>query len=29
MGALVDYLEITQKGKLPLLRPPQREAQTE
>ncbi|QDY70333.1 DNA mismatch repair protein MutS [Qingshengfaniella alkalisoli] len=25
MGALVDYLEITQKGKLPLLRPPQRE----
>ncbi|WP_299372355.1 DNA mismatch repair protein MutS [uncultured Tateyamaria sp.] len=28
MGALVDYLEITQKGKLPLLRPPQREAQS-
>lgn len=27
MGALVDYLDITQKGKLPLLRPPQREAQ--
>ncbi|MBD3678214.1 MAG: DNA mismatch repair protein MutS [Rhodobacteraceae bacterium] len=26
MGALVDYLEITQKGKLPLLRPPLREA---
>jgi len=26
MGAIVDYLEITQKGKLPLLRPPQREA---
>ncbi len=26
MGALVEYLEITQKGKLPLLRPPQREA---
>ncbi|MCE8456466.1 DNA mismatch repair protein MutS [Rhodovulum sulfidophilum] len=26
MGALVDYLEITQKGKLPLLRPPVREA---
>ncbi|WP_254871440.1 DNA mismatch repair protein MutS [Pseudooceanicola sp. HF7] len=26
MGALVDYLEITQKGKLPLLRPPSREA---
>ena len=25
MGALVDYLEITQKGKLPLLRPPVRE----
>ncbi|WP_420396396.1 DNA mismatch repair protein MutS [Nioella sp.] len=24
MGALVDYLEITQKGKLPLLRPPSR-----
>jgi DNA mismatch repair protein MutS len=28
MGAVVDYLEITQKGKLPLLRPPQREAQS-
>ncbi len=26
MGALVDYLELTQKGKLPLLRPPVREA---
>ena len=26
MGALVDYLDITQKGRLPLLRPPQREA---
>ncbi|WP_226941703.1 DNA mismatch repair protein MutS [Pseudooceanicola spongiae] len=26
MGALVDYLDITQKGKLPLLRPPLREA---
>ncbi len=26
MGALVAYLEITQKGKLPLLRPPVREA---
>ncbi|NNK78401.1 MAG: DNA mismatch repair protein MutS [Litoreibacter sp.] len=25
MGAIVDYLEITQKGKLPLLRPPVRE----
>lgn len=25
LGAIVDYLEITQKGKLPLLRPPQRE----
>ncbi|MEB8388925.1 DNA mismatch repair protein MutS [Rhodobacteraceae bacterium KMM 6894] len=25
MGAVVEYLEITQKGKLPLLRPPQRE----
>ncbi|WP_417605655.1 DNA mismatch repair protein MutS [Primorskyibacter flagellatus] len=25
MGALVDYLDITQKGRLPLLRPPQRE----
>ena len=28
MGAIVEYLEITQKGKLPLLQPPQREAQT-
>ena len=27
MGALVEYLEITQKGKLPLLRTPVREAQ--
>ncbi|WP_120500028.1 DNA mismatch repair protein MutS [Roseovarius sp. EL26] len=27
MGAVVEYLEITQKGKLPLLHPPQREAQ--
>lgn len=27
MGAIVEYLEITQKGKLPLLRPPQREAE--
>ncbi|WP_299684563.1 DNA mismatch repair protein MutS [uncultured Tateyamaria sp.] len=26
MGALVAYLEITQKGKLPLLRPPQQES---
>ncbi len=26
MGAIVEYLEITQKGKLPLLRPPLREA---
>ena len=26
MGAIVDYLEITQKGKLPLLRPPVQEA---
>ncbi len=25
MGALVDYLDLTQKGKLPLLRPPVRE----
>ena len=25
MGALVDYLDITQKGRLPLLNPPQRE----
>ena len=27
MGALVDYLDITQRGKLPLLQPPQRESQ--
>ena len=27
MGALIEYLEITQKGKLPLLRPPQKEAE--
>ena len=27
MGALIDYLDITQKGKLPLLRPPTREAE--
>ncbi|GHG82935.1 DNA mismatch repair protein MutS [Pseudodonghicola xiamenensis] len=27
MGALIDYLEITQKGKLPLLQTPEREAQ--
>ncbi|WP_074221651.1 DNA mismatch repair protein MutS [Rhodovulum sp. ES.010] len=26
MGAIVDYLDITQKGKLPLLRPPMRES---
>ncbi len=26
MGAIVDYLELTQKGKLPLLRPPVRES---
>ncbi len=26
MGAIVEYLEITQKGNLPLLRPPQRES---
>lgn len=26
MGALIDYLDLTQKGKLPLLRPPVREA---
>ncbi|MFV0302274.1 MAG: DNA mismatch repair protein MutS, partial [Paracoccus sp. (in: a-proteobacteria)] len=25
MGAIVDYLELTQRGKLPLLRPPMRE----
>ena len=28
MGAIVEYLEITQKGNLPLLQAPQREAQT-
>jgi DNA mismatch repair protein MutS len=28
MGALVDYLDMTQKGNLPLLRPPVREAQS-
>ncbi|WP_187428464.1 DNA mismatch repair protein MutS [Roseobacter fucihabitans] len=28
MGAVLQYLEITQKGKLPLLRAPQREAET-
>ncbi|WP_036049855.1 DNA mismatch repair protein MutS [Sedimentitalea nanhaiensis] len=27
MGALIDYLEITQKGKLPLLQKPQRDAE--
>ncbi len=27
MGALIQYLEITQKGKLPLLRPPQKESE--
>ncbi|MEM9699142.1 MAG: DNA mismatch repair protein MutS [Pseudomonadota bacterium] len=27
MGALLDYIELTQKGKLPLLRPPQKEVQ--
>jgi DNA mismatch repair protein MutS len=27
MGALIDYLEITQKGRLPLLQTPKREAQ--
>jgi DNA mismatch repair protein MutS len=27
MGAIVEWLEITQRGKLPLLRPPMREAQ--
>ena len=25
MGALVDYLDLTQKGRMPLLRPPVRE----
>lgn len=28
MGAVADYLDITQKGRLPLLRPPQRDAVT-
>lgn len=28
MGAILQYLEITQKGKLPLLQPPHREAET-
>ncbi|MGZ2255712.1 DNA mismatch repair protein MutS [Roseobacter sp. A03A-229] len=27
MGAILQYLEITQRGKLPLLRPPQKEAE--
>lgn len=27
MGAVIQYLEITQKGKLPLLRPPQKETE--
>ncbi|WP_298916136.1 DNA mismatch repair protein MutS [uncultured Roseobacter sp.] len=27
MGAIIQYLEITQKGNLPLLRPPQKEAE--
>ncbi|WP_317961103.1 DNA mismatch repair protein MutS [Phaeobacter inhibens] len=27
MGAVIDYLDITQKGKLPLLQPPQQEAE--
>ena len=27
MGAIVEYLEITQKGNLPLLRPPQKESE--
>ncbi|MEM5520777.1 DNA mismatch repair protein MutS [Sulfitobacter sp. AS59] len=27
MGAVIEYLEITQKGKLPLLRPPQKESE--
>ncbi|WP_299619145.1 DNA mismatch repair protein MutS [uncultured Tateyamaria sp.] len=27
MGALIDYLDMTQKGKLPLLRPPQQDSQ--
>lgn len=29
MGAIVDYLDITQRGKLPLLRPPVKESQGE
>jgi DNA mismatch repair protein MutS len=29
MAAIVDYLEMTQKGKLPLLRPPLRESQSD
>ncbi|WP_101067096.1 DNA mismatch repair protein MutS [Roseovarius salinarum] len=28
MGAIAEYLEITQKGKLPLLRPPRQEAES-
>jgi DNA mismatch repair protein MutS len=28
MGALIDYLDMTQKGKLPLLRPPQQDSQS-
>lgn len=28
MGAVIEYLEITQKGKLPLLRPPQKESES-
>ncbi|MDF1728216.1 MAG: DNA mismatch repair protein MutS, partial [Sulfitobacter sp.] len=27
MGALIDYLDLTQKGRLPLLRPPHRESE--
>ncbi|MEM9551756.1 MAG: DNA mismatch repair protein MutS, partial [Pseudomonadota bacterium] len=27
MGAVIDYLDITQKGKLPLLQPPQKQAE--
>ena len=27
LGALIEYLDITQRGKLPLLRPPQKEAE--
>jgi len=29
MGALVEYVELTQRGKLPLMRPPRREATSE